>query len=51
MGETILVWNRSVATIVHIFTLVHYEMTGVIINARCISRLESAEGRGGKFST
>lgn len=28
----------------HVFTLVHYEMTGVIINARCIARLESRKG-------
>lgn len=37
------------ATIIRVFTLVHYAMTGVIINARCISRLESRKGARANF--
>ncbi|CAK9814366.1 hypothetical protein ANTQUA_LOCUS8043 [Anthophora quadrimaculata] len=33
----------------YVFTLAHYETTGVIINARCISRLESGKGAGGNI--
>lgn len=46
----LMVQNRSVATIMWIFTLVRYGTTGIIINAKCISRLESRKGAwGGNF--